>query len=72
VDALLCSDDQEAKEAVGALVEKIPGMRWVDCGRLEMARVLEPITATLITVNKKYGIKTAGIRFSGRDTWGSP
>jgi NADPH-dependent F420 reductase len=71
-DALLCSDDQEAKEAVGALVEKIPGMRWVDCGRLEMARVLEPITATLITVNKKYGIKRAGIRFSGRDTWGSP
>lgn len=71
-DALLCGDDQEAKAEVGALVEKIPGMRWVDCGRLEMARVLEPITATLITVNKKYGIKRAGVRFSGRDTWGSP
>jgi NADPH-dependent F420 reductase len=71
-DALLCGDDQEAKETVGALVERIAGMRWVDCGRLEMARVLEPITATLITVNKKYGIKGGGIRFSGRDTWGSP
>jgi hypothetical protein len=71
-DALLCGDDREAKAAVGEMVERIPGMRWVDCGRLEMARVLEPITATLISVNKRYGIKGAGIRFSGRDAWGAP
>ena len=47
-----------------------PGMRWVDCGPLEVARILEPITAVLIRVNKAYGVKGAGIRFSGRDAWG--
>lgn len=69
-DALLCGDDADAKAAVGELVQRIPGMRWVDCGPLEMARVLEPLTAALIRVNKRYGVKGAGIRFSGRDGWG--
>ena len=71
-DALLCGDDAEAKAAVGEMVEKIPGMRWVDCGPLEMARILEPLTAVLIRVNKAYGIKDAGIRFAGREAWGRP
>ncbi len=70
-DALLCGDDAEAKAAVGEMVELIPGMRWVDCGPLEMARVLEPLTAALIRVNKRYGIKGAGLRFSGSDAWGA-
>ena len=69
-DALLCGDDAEAKAAVGELIELIPGMRWVDCGPLEMARVLEPLTAVLIRVNKGYGVTGAGIRFSGREGWG--
>jgi NADPH-dependent F420 reductase len=71
-DALLCGNDHPAKAAVGEMVERIPGMRWVDCGPLEMARVLEPLTAVLIRVNKAYGIKGGGIRFSGRDAWGAP
>jgi NADPH-dependent F420 reductase len=70
-DALLCGDDAEAKVAVGELVERIPGMRWVDCGPLEMARILEPLTAALIRVNKRYGVKGAGLRFSGREGWGA-
>ena len=69
-DALLCGDDPEAKAAIGQMVERIPGMRWVDCGPLEMARVLEPLTAVLIRVNKRYGVKGAGIRFAGREGWG--
>lgn len=71
-DALLCGDDAEAKAAVGEVVERIPGMRWVDCGPLSMARVLEPITAVLISVNRRYGIKDAGVRMTGRDDWGPP
>lgn len=71
-DALLCGDDPEAKMAVGRLVDRMPGMRWVDCGPLSMARVLEPITAVLISVNRRYGIKDAGVRMSGRDRWGRP
>lgn len=70
VDALLCGDDAEAKASVGEMLERIPGMRWVDCGPLEMARLLEPLTAVLIRVNKAYGIRDAGIRFSGREGWG--
>jgi 8-hydroxy-5-deazaflavin:NADPH oxidoreductase len=71
-DTLLCGDDGEAKAAVGKLVERIPGMRWVDCGPLSMARVLEPITVVLISVNRRYGIKDAGVRMAGRDDWGPP
>ncbi len=71
-DVLLCGDDDAAKAAVGALVEAIPGLRWVDCGPLSMARIVEPLTAVLISVNRRYGIKRAGIRLSGREDWGTP
>lgn len=70
-DVLLCGADAEAKAAVGALVERI-GMRWVDCGPLSMARILEPLTAVLIGVNKRYGLREAGIQLVGRDGWGRP
>ncbi|HEX2026075.1 MAG TPA: NADPH-dependent F420 reductase [Actinomycetota bacterium] len=71
-DALLCGDDDEAKGRIGELVELIPGMRWIDCGLLSMARVLEPVTAVLISVNRRYGIKGSGVRLSGREGWGPP
>jgi 8-hydroxy-5-deazaflavin:NADPH oxidoreductase len=71
-DVLLCGDDDSAKAAVGGLVESIPGLRWVDCGPLSMARIVEPLTAVLISVNRRYGIKRAGIRLSGREEWGTP
>jgi NADPH-dependent F420 reductase len=71
-DVLVCGDDDDAKIRIGALVERIPGMRWVDCGPLSMARILEPVTAVLISVNRRYGITGAGIRVTGRDEWGRP
>jgi NADPH-dependent F420 reductase len=71
-DALLCGDDEEAKARVGELVDRIPGMRWVDCGPLSMARILEPMTAVLISVNRRYGIAGGGMRFTGRGDWGRP
>lgn len=71
-DVLLCGDDAEAKAEVGAMVDHIAGARWVDCGGLAMARVLEPITAALISVNRKYGIHGSGVRLTGRDAWGPP
>jgi len=70
-DVLLCGADAEAKAAVGDLAE-VMGMRWVDCGPLTMARILEPLTAVLIRVNRIYGLKDTGIRLSGRDSWGGP
>jgi NADPH-dependent F420 reductase len=71
-DVLLCADDPEAKARVGALIEGIPGMRWVDCGRLEMARVAEPLTALLVSINRTYKVKDSGFRIVGREAWGSP
>ena len=69
-DVLLCGKDPEAKATIGELVEAI-GMRWVDCGPLSMARILEPITAVLIRVNRGYGLRHAGVRVTGRDDWGA-
>jgi NADPH-dependent F420 reductase len=71
-DALLCGDDDGAKARIGELIDLIPGMRWIDCGPLSMARVLEPVTAVLISVNRRYAIKDAGVRLSGREDWGRP
>ncbi|HYH27474.1 MAG TPA: NADPH-dependent F420 reductase [Actinomycetota bacterium] len=71
-DVLLCGDDAEAKATIGALVETVPGLRWVDVGPLAMARVIEPLTAMLISVNRKYGLKDTGVRLSGRGSWGTP
>ena len=39
-------------------------MRCVDCGRLEMARITESLTALLISVNARYKVH-AGIRITG-------
>jgi NADPH-dependent F420 reductase len=71
-DVLLCGDDGEAKARIGEVAERIPGVRWIDCGPLSMARVIEPITAMLISVNRRYGLRGAGIRITGRDRWGRP
>lgn len=63
-DVLLCGDARDDKREAAALIERIPGLRCVDCGRLEMARITESLTALLIAVNARY--KThAGVRFTG-------
>jgi NADPH-dependent F420 reductase len=71
-DVLVCGDDPDAKRLVGALVEDIPGMRWVDCGPLASARITEQLTALLISINRGYKVKGAGFRIVGREGWGAP
>ena len=71
-DVPLCGAEPEAKAAIGALVEAIPRLRWVDAGPLSMARVTERLTAMLVSVNRAYGITTAGVALTGRDAWGQP
>jgi 8-hydroxy-5-deazaflavin:NADPH oxidoreductase len=62
-DVLLCGDRREDKRRVAALVGSIGGLRCVDCGRLEMARITESMTALLISINARY--KThAGVRIT--------
>jgi NADPH-dependent F420 reductase len=71
-DAFVMGDDAEAKGVIGSLIADIPGMRWVDVGGLQMARIAETLTPLLISVNGRYKIHEAGFRITGLDTWGSP
>jgi NADPH-dependent F420 reductase len=71
-EVLLAGADDEAKATIGALVEKVPNLRWIDAGALAMARVVEPLTALLVSVNRVYGIRGAGVGITGRDAWGTP
>jgi 8-hydroxy-5-deazaflavin:NADPH oxidoreductase len=71
-DVLICGDDADAKATVGELIEQIPGLRWVDCGDLSMARITETLTALLIGVNRRYKVPDSGFRIVGRESWGKP
>jgi 8-hydroxy-5-deazaflavin:NADPH oxidoreductase len=71
-DTLVCGDDADAKALVGGVIDEIPGMRWVDCGALSMARITETLTALLISVNRQYKVKESGFRIEGREAWGRP
>jgi len=64
-DVIVCSDDKRAKTIVSELAEKIPGVRAIDGGKLENARVLEELTALLIGINIRYKAHGAGIRVTG-------
>ncbi len=71
-DVLVCGDAKADKLRVARLIELIPGLRAVNAGRLEMARIVEQLTPLLISVNSRY--KThAGIKLTGLpdgDHWG--
>ena len=71
-DVLVCGTDPEAKAVVGGLIEAIPGLRWVDAGDLTQARIVETLTALLISVNRAYKVHDAGFRITGRESWGNP
>ncbi|MGI8731025.1 MAG: NADPH-dependent F420 reductase [Solirubrobacteraceae bacterium] len=63
-DVLIAGDRRADKARVAALLEAIDGLRCVDCGRLEMARLTEQLTALMISINARY--KThAGVHIKG-------
>jgi NADPH-dependent F420 reductase len=60
-DVLVCGDRKADKARVAVLIEAIPGLRAVNAGPLEMARIAEQLTPLLISINTRY--KThAGLR----------
>jgi 8-hydroxy-5-deazaflavin:NADPH oxidoreductase len=63
-DVLVCGDSREDKREAAALIERIEGLRCVDCGRLEMARVTESLTALMIAVKLRY-THHAGVHLTG-------
>jgi len=63
-DCLVASDHRDALEIAMELAEKIDGVRAVDCGPLENARIIEKITPLLINLNIKNRVRNAGIRIT--------
>jgi 8-hydroxy-5-deazaflavin:NADPH oxidoreductase len=63
-DILVCGDRKADKQVVMELIDRIDGLRCVDAGRLEMARLTEQLTPLLISINVRH--KThAGIKITG-------
>jgi NADPH-dependent F420 reductase len=62
-DVLVCGDSRVDKREAAVLIELIDGLRCVDCGRLEMSRTTESLTAMLIAVNSRYKAH-AGVRLT--------
>jgi len=63
-DVIVCSDDPNAGQVARSLAVKIPGVRAIDGGKLENARILEQITALLIGLNIRHK-GHSGIRITG-------
>ncbi len=63
-DVIVCSDDPNATQVACQLAVKIPGVRAIDGGKLENARIVEQITALLIGLNIRHK-GHAGIRITG-------
>jgi NADPH-dependent F420 reductase len=63
-DVIVCGDDKAANSTVRELARKIPGVRAIDGGKLENARIVEQITALLIGFNiRSKG--HSGLRITG-------
>lgn len=65
-DVLVCGDRREDKGRIAELVQRIPGLRAVDCGLLEMARIVEQLTPMLISINIRNKTQS-GIKITGLD-----
>ncbi|MGH2957612.1 MAG: NADPH-dependent F420 reductase [Solirubrobacterales bacterium] len=63
-DVLVCGERKADKARVAELIECVDGLRAVNAGPLEMARIVETLTPMLIAINARY--KThAGIGITG-------
>ena len=63
-DVIVCSNDSDAAQLTRELAAKIPGVRPIDGGLLQNARIVEQITALLIGMNIRFK-GHAGIRITG-------
>jgi len=70
---LVCGDRRADKAQAAEIVQRIPGLRCVDAGRLEMARIVESMTALMISINAKYkaqaGVRIANLPDHPHEAW---
>ena len=64
-DVLVCGDKKKDKAPVARLIERIDGLRAINAGPLETARIAEQLTPLLISINVRYkahaGLKLVGL-----------
>ncbi|MEJ7832664.1 MAG: NADPH-dependent F420 reductase [Nocardioides sp.] len=63
-DVLVVGDVVEAKQVAMELAASVTGRVGIDAGKLRLARQLEPFTAVLISINRKYKVHS-GVRITG-------
>jgi NADPH-dependent F420 reductase len=68
-DVLVCGDSKAEKAPVARLIERIDGLRAVNAGQLEIARIAEQITPLLISINARHKAH-AGLRLTDLETAG--
>lgn len=63
-DVLVCGDDVAARETVIGLAQAI-GLRALHAGPICNSAAAEALTSILISINSRYKVDGAGIRFTG-------
>jgi hypothetical protein len=75
-DVLICGDRRADKVQAAEILQRIPGLRAVDAGRLETSRIAESLTALMISINAKYkahaGIRIANLPDHPHEAWPRP
>jgi 8-hydroxy-5-deazaflavin:NADPH oxidoreductase len=64
-DVLVCGADADTRKTVIDLARSIPGVQGVDAGPIENSRTIEQLTALLVSLNIRHGVKSAGLRITG-------
>ncbi|HEX5090120.1 MAG TPA: NADPH-dependent F420 reductase [Nocardioides sp.] len=65
-DVLCVGDSEDGKAVAMELARAVVGREGISAGKLRLARQLEPLTAVLISINRRYKVNS-GIRITGLD-----
>jgi NADPH-dependent F420 reductase len=71
-DEFVCAGSRDALDAAMDVVRRLPGVRPIAVGGLEMARVIERMTLLAIAVNVQYRMLTTRFRVAGSDRLDRP
>jgi NADPH-dependent F420 reductase len=63
-DVLCVGDSDDGKAVAMELARAVTGREGISAGKLRLARQLEPLTAVLISINRRYKVHS-GIRITG-------
>ncbi len=62
-DAVVCSDDEDAKKIIFDLTDEIGCLRPLDGGPLVVSNMVESITPLLLNLGVLNGLEDVGVRF---------